>query len=102
MLNKADIYVNPTTADNMPLSLFEAFACGGPVISTNVGGLTNFIEDKVNGFLINNDDEKALIEKIEYILLNQSKIGTIIDKAYLTFQKYTWNQLKPCYYKLYN
>jgi len=102
MLNKADIYINPTTADNMPLSLFEAFACGLPVISTNVGGLPNFITNNENGFLINSNDVNSLIDKIEYILLNQENIRIIISNAYLTFEMYTWVNLKRDYYQLYN
>jgi len=100
-LNKADIYINPTTADNMPLSLFEAFACGLPVISTNVGGLPNFIKDKISGFLIKSNDLDALIEKIEYILSNQDEIATIINAAYKTFQNYTWSKLQDGYFELY-
>lgn len=100
-LNKADIYINPTTADNMPISLFEAFACGLPVISTNVGGIPNFITDNENGFLIDSGNLKDLIKKIDFIVLNQDKIKPIVSKAYNTFLIYTWNFLKPKYNKLY-
>ena len=100
-LNKADIYVNPTTADNMPISLFEAFACGLPVISTNVGGIPNFIKDSENGFLIDSDDLEGLISKIEYILLNQDKMKPIVNKGYSTFLSKTWSSLEPQYNKLF-
>ena len=85
----------------MPLSLFEAFACGLPVISTNVGGIPNFINDNENGFLINSNDEEALIDKIEFILANQETMNPIIESALLTFEKYTWNRLKLNYFELY-
>ena len=39
ILNTADIFINPSNKDNMPLSLFEALTCGLPVISTKVGGI---------------------------------------------------------------
>lgn len=101
VLNKADIYINPTTVDNMPLSLFEAFACGLPAISTNVGGIPDYINNNINGFLIPNNDEDALVEKIEYILSNNKKMNSIINNAYLTFKNYTWRSLKNSYYGLY-
>ena len=101
IINKSDIYINPTTADNMPLSLFEAFACGIPVISTNVGGIPNFIQNNKSGFLINSNDLEALVEKIEFILANPNKIIPIIEAAHVTFQKYTWNRLKSQYIELY-
>ena len=102
MLNKADIYVNPSTADNMPLSLFEAFACGLPVISTNVGGIPNFIQNNKNGFLIDSKNTHSLVEKIEFILKNQEVVDTITKNAYKTFKNYTWNSLKYKYSDLYN
>jgi glycosyltransferase involved in cell wall biosynthesis len=100
-LNKSDIYVNPTTADNMPLSLFEAFACGLPIISTNVGGLPNFIIDDENGLLIDSDNTEQLVSKIEYILQNQEETQKIIANGYKTFQKYTLKNLKNKYIELY-
>ena len=81
--------------------MFEAFACGLPVISTNVGGITNFIIDGENGLLINSDDVNGLVDKIEYILSNQDKVTSIIENAYNTFQKYTWANLKDEYLELY-
>ena len=102
MINKADIYLNPTTADNMPISLFEAFACGIPVISTNVGGIPNFISNNKSGLLINSNDVDALVEKIEFILNNPGKMNLIIDEAYETFKKYTWNNLESQYVELYS
>ena len=35
----ADIYVQTPSFDNMPASVIEAFACGLPVVSTDVGGV---------------------------------------------------------------
>lgn len=102
MINKADIYINPTTADNMPLSLFEAFACGIPVISTNVGGIPNFINDNKSGFLINSNDVNALVEKIEFILAHPEEMNPIIKEAYTTFKKYTWNNLESQYVRLFS
>ena len=100
-INEADIYINPTTADNMPLSLFEAFACGIPVITTNVGGIPNFISDNKSGFLIKSNDVDALVEKIEFILANPERIKPIIEAAHETFKKYTWSRLKAKYFDLF-
>lgn len=86
----------------MPLSLFEAFACGIPVISTNVGGLPNFIQDKENGFLINSNDVDGLVSKIDFILNNPDAIMPVIEAAHATFLKFTWDRLRSQYFKLYD
>jgi glycosyltransferase involved in cell wall biosynthesis len=39
-------------------------ACGTPVISSNVGGISDLVEDGETGYLVNIDDEEDLREKI--------------------------------------
>lgn len=101
VLNEADIYLNPTNKDNMPLSLFEAFACGLPVISTNVGGLPDFIKDGYNGFLIQPNNEEELLEKMRFVLKNESIMQPIIRNGFDTFKRYTWTSLKLEYLSIY-
>ena len=101
ILNTADIFINPSNKDNMPLSLFEALACGLPVISTNVGGIPDYIIDGINGFLIELNNKEQLMNKILYILNNQDEVQKIIYNGYQTFEQLTLNNLKNEYLKLY-
>ena len=58
-LADADIYVQSSHREGLPLSVIEAMASGLPVISTDVGGMKNIVRD--NGFLVpDNDDDKML------------------------------------------
>lgn len=45
--------------ENLPCVILEALCCGVPVISTNVGGISEVI-DADNGILINSEDEEQL------------------------------------------
>ena len=101
ILNTSDIFINPSNKDNMPLSLFEALACGLAVISTNVGGIPDYITDGINGFLIELNNKEQLINKILYILNNQDEVQKIIYNGYQTFEQLTLNNLKSEYLKLY-
>ena len=53
--------------ENIPVVISESFACGLPVISTNVGGIAEHI-DKSNGLLIEKGNEMALFEALDYML----------------------------------
>ena len=69
---KADIFVLPTYAEAMPMSVIEAMAAGLPVISTTVGGIPELIENGVDGLLYAPGDVNALAEKISFLLDNKN------------------------------
>ena len=53
---QSDITVIPTIAsEGTSLSCLEALACGCATISTNVGGLTDIIQDEINGRCLDPD-----------------------------------------------
>lgn len=61
--NIADIAVVPSRDEPFGLVALEALACGTPVIATNTGGLTDFINEKI-GRLIPEEDPAALAEAV--------------------------------------
>lgn len=53
--------------ENLPVVILEALCCGLPVISTNVGGIGEYI-NQGNGQLIKPSDEMALIESMKNMI----------------------------------
>jgi glycosyltransferase involved in cell wall biosynthesis len=51
--------------DGIPNVLLEAMSCGVPVVSTNVSGIPELIDDGRNGLLIPPDDPAALADAIQ-------------------------------------
>ena len=47
-----DVLFYPTNADNFPLVVLEAMSCGLPVIASEIGGISEIIQDNFNGFLV--------------------------------------------------
>jgi glycosyltransferase involved in cell wall biosynthesis len=52
----ADVFAFPTRADNQPLVLLEALACGCPAVATNVGGVPEIVRHKITGYLARKGD----------------------------------------------
>jgi glycosyltransferase involved in cell wall biosynthesis len=56
----ADAFVFPSRADNLPLVIQEAMACGLPVVSFAVGGIPELVAHGVTGLLAPAEDTAAL------------------------------------------
>ncbi len=68
LLRTLDVFVLPSLVEGIPLTILEAMATALPVITTNVGGNPELIEDDVNGFLINPKDIDSLANKIKHYI----------------------------------
>ena len=68
--SKAHVAVLPSYREGMPMALLEAAACGRPIITTDVPGCNELVEDGVNGLLVPENDWLKLADAIE--ILSQS------------------------------
>jgi len=78
--SKSDIYLNTSTIDGMPLSLLEALYCGLPVITTNVGEIPDFIENGVNGILVELTNYSQISDMIIKLVENP-RLAAILSSA---------------------
>ncbi len=67
-LQEADVFVLPSFAEGVPVSLMEAMACGVPVVSTYVGGINELVEPGVTGLLVPASDATALAQALAKLL----------------------------------
>ena len=61
--SSADIFLNTTIADNLPLTVLEVMASGTPNIGFKTGGISEIVSHNIDGFLQN--DVEILIEFIK-------------------------------------
>jgi glycosyltransferase involved in cell wall biosynthesis len=52
LLGRMDVMVLPSYREGLPRSLIEAAAAGLPIVTTDVPGCREVVEDGVNGFLV--------------------------------------------------
>lgn len=67
-----DMLVYPTRADNLPLIVQEAMACGCPVASVSVGGVPEMVKHNQTGILVQPGDAEEMSNHISRVLGNKS------------------------------
>ena len=78
-LQSADLFVFTSVSESGPMVVWEAMAMGKPIVTTDVGSVSQYIEDGKSGFIVPIKDHKALSEKVEVLLENpalREKMGT--------------------------
>lgn len=68
LLARCHVYVYPSRAEGLPRSVLEALAAGRPVITTDIPGCREAIDERVNGCLVPPHDAGALTLAIESVL----------------------------------
>ena len=80
--------------------LVEANACGIPVISSNVGGVPEFVNEK-SGILVKKDDEEDLYRAMEDVLLQKVKFESAENLHNEIKEKYSPKIIGDSFSKVY-
>ncbi len=67
-LAAADVVVNPSDVEGLPVVVLEAMALGRPIVATAVGGVPDLITDERTGLLIEPGDPEALARAVGRLL----------------------------------
>ena len=82
-INEAHVLLLPSLSEGIANVAIEAMACGTLVISTDVGGMSELIEDSRTGFLVNAKSSKEIADKIIFIKDNFVSCNSISKEARL-------------------
>ncbi len=72
LVQSADLFVLPSLQEGFGLAPAEAMLLERPTITTNVGGLTDLIENEISGLLVPPADALALTNSIERVLTDSN------------------------------
>ena len=86
--HSSDVVVTPSIyLDPFPTVNLEAMACSKPVVGTCFGGTPEVVVDGKTGYIVNPLDEKAMAEKIIYLLKNPAKAKKMGRAGYLRIKE---------------
>ena len=69
----SSIVILPSYREGLPKSLIEACSVGRPIITTDVPGCRECVEDGVNGYLVPAKDADSLADAIKLLLMDAEK-----------------------------
>ena len=87
--------LNPSLADNMPISMLEALASNKPVVSTNVGGIPALLEHEVTALLVEPGNPVAMAQAMLRLLDQPGLARSIAQAGHAHVQQFCWQHVAP-------
>lgn len=78
-----DIFMMTSQSEGIPQSIYESFYYKVPVISTNVGGIPEIIDNRINGLLADKYDALSLVKHLIDLTNNKELQKQFVDKSYI-------------------
>jgi N,N'-diacetylbacillosaminyl-diphospho-undecaprenol alpha-1,3-N-acetylgalactosaminyltransferase len=70
ILSQSDIFVLPSYREGLPRTSMEALSMGLPIVTTDVVGCRETVNEGINGLLVPPQNTQALAEAIEKLIIN--------------------------------
>ncbi|MGA9041763.1 MAG: glycosyltransferase [Terriglobales bacterium] len=99
--DQADIFINASRLDNMPVSILEAFASGTPVVSTAPEGMRYLVDHGRTGLLSEVGDPQALAQNAIRLLRDPDLATRLAANAREESSRYSWNAVREQWLKIY-
>lgn len=91
-MREFDVFIFPSLFEGFGLVITEAMSQGTPVLTTNRTCGCDFIQDGINGWIVEAANTNALRCKIENILQNRTQLAAIGKRAMETALQRPWAQ----------
>jgi len=101
LYRQADLVLNPSTADNMPISLLEGLASGVPIVSTNVGGIPFLVEDRRTAMLVPPREPARMAEAALEVMSHPERAYQLRAAGIECARRFTWDEVRPALFSVY-
>ncbi len=81
LLSAADVFVQPSNSEGLPLAVLEAMAHGLPVVASDVGGIPEAVANGVTGILTAPRDPESLAQALRSVLEERNDRGAALGIA---------------------
>ncbi len=91
-MKSLDLFVVPSFTETLPTTVLEALSTGTPVMASAVGGVADFLQNKL-GILIHNPNEKVIAVTIEKWIERRSELREMgnLGRSYV-LENHSWQK----------
>lgn len=90
LLQRAWLFVNPSSMEGWGITNIEANACGTPVLGADVPGIQDSVEEGKSGWLIACGDDRAWTERLQQFLEHPEALEALRDSSIQWAQQFSW------------
>ncbi|QLH74249.1 MAG: glycosyltransferase family 4 protein [Methanomassiliicoccales archaeon] len=99
LYNISDIFITLSDVEGFCMPLIEAMACGLPIIGSKSSAIPEIVGNA--GILVNNNDNKEIIEAINTLLYNIDKRNEVIENGFNRIRAFHEQEISRIYFESY-
>jgi glycosyltransferase involved in cell wall biosynthesis len=92
--DRHDIHLHSNRFENMPVSVIEMWACGLPIVGTDVGGMRYLVTDEVDALLVPSEDHEAMAAAALRLLSDASLAERLSTNGRKRAEMLTWARVR--------
>lgn len=101
LLKGHQILLFPSLSEGSPLTLLEAMACGTAPVVTDIPGINDTVTDGIDALVVPARSSEAIENALKQLLSDDRLRQKIRQNAYLTAQRYGWDNVAEARLSLY-
>ena len=101
LYREADLMLNPSLVDNMPISILEALASGLPVVTTDAGGIPDMVENGCSAVVVPAGDSVAMARGLLSLIRNPVRAEKIAEAGLAHVQQFGWPHVREQWLRVY-
>jgi colanic acid/amylovoran biosynthesis glycosyltransferase len=98
--NESDIFLLTSVSEALPVVVLEAAACELPIVATDVGSVSEEVEDGESGYLVESGNVKEIYKKLNILVSDSKKRRSLGRRGRkIVSNKYDLNKLNKVFLK---
>ena len=95
IMGAADIFAHPSKREGLGLACLEAMASGLPLVTSNIQGIPDYVENGVTGFLCDPEDAARFVEHLHVLISDPALRKQIGETNSTKSMKYAVGSIQP-------